>query len=228
MVGSASFTAPGEGLEGHRPRASWADESRPSDQGQREAVTITRAQPGPQRPERPTRGRCTVASDSPGGRNQGSKCPRRGQRECALQRECPECLGSWRPGQDRGRGLPTVGAVLTAAGPAGKSVSSPIRSSFLHPYLHRHGLAPIGVSPSSAASLQLSPGQGEPPPRAQSAQHQAGGPPGSEPPRVCRSSRRSRIPPASWRCVEGRASSAPGVAGGTSPGFPWKSAPDRP
>ena len=129
-MGSASFTAPGEGLGGRRPRASWTDEHRPSDQGQLEAVTIRRAQPGPQRPERSTRGRHTASSDSPGGRNRGSKCPQWGQRECALQRECPEYLGSWRPGQDRGRGLPTVGAVLTAAGPAGKSVSSPIRSSF--------------------------------------------------------------------------------------------------
>ena len=67
MVGSASFTAPGEGLGGRRPRASWTDEHRPSDQGQLEAVTIRRAQPGPQRPERSTRGRRTASSDSPGG-----------------------------------------------------------------------------------------------------------------------------------------------------------------
>lgn len=75
------------------------------------------------------------------------------------------------------------------------------------PSLHPHGLAPIGVSPPSTASLQLFPGRGDPQPRARSAQHQAGGPPGWEAPRACRPTRRGWIPPVSCRCLEGRASS---------------------
>ena len=110
-------------------------ERRPSDQGQWEAVTITGLSPAirGQRGQREEGARRPLTAqvggiEAPG--VHGGLRERVPSRESAPQRECPECLDSWRPGQDRGRGLPTAGAVLAPAGSAGKSVSSPICSSF--------------------------------------------------------------------------------------------------
>lgn len=64
------------------------------------------AQASCQRLGRPVRARHMAARDVSGGQNPGSKGPGLGP-----ERACPEPLGSWSPGRDRGRELPAAGVV---------------------------------------------------------------------------------------------------------------------
>lgn len=104
-------------------------ERHPSDQGQREAVTITGLSPAirGQRGQREEGARRPLTAQVG-----GIEAPSAhgGPRERVTPRE--SALSTWAAGvQARtGGGLPTAGAVLAPAGSAGKSVSSPICSSF--------------------------------------------------------------------------------------------------
>ena len=173
-------------------------ERRPSDQGQWEAVTITGLSPAirGQRGQREEGARRPLTAqvggiEAPG--VHGGLSERVPSRESAPRESA---LSAWTAGaqaRTEGEGCPPPVRSWLPLAQLGNLFPHP---SVL-PSLHPHGLAPIGVSPPSAVSLQLSPGQGDPQTRARSAQHQAGGPPGWEPPRACRP----------CRCPEGRASS---------------------
>ena len=108
------------------------------------------------------RGRRTAASDSPGGRNRGSRRPPRAQRERPPERVPPResALSAWAAGaqvRTQGQGCPPLVRSWLLLAQLGSLFPHP---SVL-PSLHPHGLAPIGVSPPSAVSLQLSPGRGD-------------------------------------------------------------------
>ena len=93
------------------------------------------AQASRQRLGRPVRARHMAARDGSGGQNPGSKGPGLGP-----ERACPEPLGSWSPGRDRGRELPAVGAVPGCWLSLGVYF---LIHLFFFPSLHPHGLAPI-------------------------------------------------------------------------------------